>query len=240
MPGKSPLIGICGYEVPAAFAHWTGVECVMIPSGYTRAVAAAGGVPLVMAPLPASLRLLDVIDGIVFSGGSDIESWRYGRPQHAESLGAVPHRDQCEVELLAGALERDLPLLGICRGMQLLNVVLGGDLDQHIDDGGLHKAEPGTFSRHPVAVEPGTRLAGLTGDLPAAHSCHHQAPGRMGARLVVSAVAPDGVVEAVELPGRSFAVGVLWHPEEDPVTGASLFDELVDQARGVVAAGRRE
>ena len=145
-----------------------------------------------------------------------------------------PHRDRAEIAMMRAALDRRVPVLGICRGMQLLNVVCGGTLQQHLadvlDDASPHKAAPGTFARHrgrdraghtaPVDPEAGAR----------AHSCHHQAPERIGDGLTVSARAADGVVEGLELAEHPFAVGVLWHPEEDPADGAALFRALVEAA----------
>ena len=138
-----------------------------------------------------------------------------------------PHRDRAEIAMMRAALDRRVPVLGICRGMQLLNVVCGGTLQQHLadvlDDASPHKAAPGTFARHPVEIEPGTRLRSILDHAPGAHSCHHQAPDLIGDGLTVSARAADGVVEGLELREHPFAVGVLWHPEEDPADGAALF-----------------
>lgn len=235
MDRNRPRIGITAYDVPASFSHWADMQCVMVPAGYTRAVAEAGGIPLVLPPIGGMTELLDDLDALVMSGGSDIGSERYGEEPHPESLGVFPHRDEAELELLAEALRRGTPVLGICRGMQLLNVLLGGSLHQHlpdsVPDGALHKAAPGTFARHAVQLEPGSRLADLIDRDAQVHSCHHQAPNRIGEGLLVTARAPDGVVEGLELENASFAVGVLWHPEEDAEGGGSLFRELVQQAR---------
>jgi gamma-glutamyl-gamma-aminobutyrate hydrolase PuuD len=235
MDRNRPLIGICAYEVPAAFSHWTDVTTVMIPSGYTRSVHGAGGIPLVLPPFEDNTDLLDLLDGLVFSGGPDIGPDAYDAEPHVETTPVWPHRDRAEIALMRAALDRGVPVLGICRGMQLLNVVSGGSLQQHLadvlDDASPHKAAPGTFARHPVDIEPGTRLASILPHAPGAHSCHHQAPDRIGDGLTVSARAGDGVVEGLELPGPAFAVGVLWHPEEDPRDGAALF------AARVFAAG---
>jgi gamma-glutamyl-gamma-aminobutyrate hydrolase PuuD len=135
---------------------------------------------------------------------------------------------------MGAAIDRRVPVLGICRGMQLLNVVCGGTLQQHLadvlDDASPHKAAPGTFAQHPVEIEPGTRLWSILPHAPGAHSCHHQAPERIGVGLTVSARAADGVVEGLELADHPFAVGVLWHPEEDPADGAALFRAVVEAA----------
>ena len=234
MDRNRPLIGICAYEVPAAFSHWTDVTSVMIPSGYTRSVHDAGGVPLVLPPFEDNTELLDLLDGLIFSGGPDIGPEAYGRDAHAETTPVWPHRDRAELAMMRGALDRGVPVLGICRGMQLLNVARGGTLEQHLadvlEDASPHKSAPGTFSRHPVDIAPGTRLASILQHAPAAHSCHHQAPAQVGDGLTVSAQAADGVVEGLELPDHPFAVGVLWHPEEDPEGGGPLFRALVEAA----------
>jgi len=234
MQRNRPRIGISAYEVTADFAHWRGVPCVMIPAAYTGAVYAAGGLPLMLAPLEENVELLDDLDGLILSGGSDIGPALYGQPAHAQTTPVFPHRDHAELVLLQAALERELPVLGICRGMQLLNVALGGDLHQHLPevvaDAGQHKNAPGTWTKHPIDITPGTRLAGILGERTEGVSCHHQSPDRIGEGLVVSASAPDGVVEGIELPGRELALGVLWHPEEDEAGGAALFRELVECA----------
>jgi putative glutamine amidotransferase len=235
MNRKRPLIGISAYEVPAAFSHWRDVDCVMVPAAYTRSVLAAGGLPLVLPPADGGAEVLDVLDAIVFVGGSDLNPQLYGQDPHPDSLGFYDHRDRAELELMRAALERDLPMLGICRGMQLLNVERGGDLHQHVPDvtpdPDVHKAAPGTYARHEVAVDPRSRLGGMLGDRVLVHSCHHQAPDRIGSGLTVTATALDGTVEGIELGGKTFAVGVLWHPEEDDEAGAPLFRELMQRAR---------
>jgi putative glutamine amidotransferase len=211
----------------------------MVPAGYVRGVADAGGVPLVIPPLERAGDLVETLDGLLLTGGSDIDPALYGEPPHAETAGVVVHRDRAELELLRAALERDLPVLGVCRGMQLLNVLLGGTLVQHladvVPDGAVHKGPPGTFTRHPVQVEAGSRLHGIVGDRLDVPSCHHQAPDRIGDGLVVTARSPDGVVEGLELPQARFCVAVLWHPEEDLEGGLPLFRELVTEAARPVA-----
>jgi len=234
MHRNRPLIGITAYEVPASFSHWREMPSMMVPAGYSHAVDAAGGLPVVIPPFAGTPQLLDRLDGLVYSGGSDLDAGLYGERQHHETLGVIAHRDRSELELLAGALDRDLPVLGICRGMQLLNVQRGGSLQQHLPeivDGSLHKSAPGTFALHAVAIEPGSRLEALLGPAVEVHSCHHQAPGRIGEGLSVTARAPDGVVEGLELAGTRFCVGVLWHPEEHAEHGGRLFQGLVAAAQ---------
>ena len=235
MQRNRPRIGISAYEVTADFSHWRAMPCVMIPANYTKSVHAAGGLPLMLAPLEENVELLDDLDGLILSGGSDIGPALYGQEAQAETTPVFPHRDHAELVLLQAALERDLPVLGICRGMQLLNVARGGDLHQHLPDvladAAPHKSAPGTWTRHSIELAPGSRLAAILGERVEGTSCHHQSPDRIGEGLVVSGRAPDGVVEGIELPGRRMAVGVLWHPEEDGERGGPLFRELVESAR---------
>jgi len=235
MVRNPPIIGVCAYEVPTSFSHWTEVSCVMVPSGYTRSLAAAGALPVVLPPVDGIAGVLDGLDGLVLTGGSDVGPEVYGAEPHPETVGVHPHRDRSELELLTAAIDRDLPVLGICRGMQLLNIVRGGTLQQHladvVADGGLHKGPPGTFTRHAVRLTAGSLVASLLGEQAEVHSCHHQAPDRIGDGLEVTGDAADGVVEAIELPGAAFCLGVLWHPEEDTEGGGPLFRGLVEAAR---------
>jgi gamma-glutamyl-gamma-aminobutyrate hydrolase PuuD len=229
MDRKRPVIGISAYDLPVAFSHWSDVRSVLVPAAYTASVARAGGMPIAIPPLDGSTELLDLLDGLVFTGGSDLNPATYGQEPHRESTGFHDQRDRAELALIREALARDMPVLGICRGMQLLNVALGGDLIQHLGRD-THKGPPGRYTFHEVTVEPGTRLAEVLGAGTRTHSCHHQAPGRLGTGLRQSASAEDGTIEAVEQPAARFVLGVLWHPEEDEVRGAPLFRELVTQA----------
>jgi putative glutamine amidotransferase len=238
-----PLIGISAYEMAVDFARWCGVRAVLAPSGYVHSVRRAGGRPLLLPPLEEDVdQPLDVLDGVIVIGGPDLNPALYGQDPHQESRDFHDLRDRVELALLRGALERDLPTLGICRGMQLMNVLRGGDLQQHlddvVDDAALHK-RAGEFVRHRVETVPESRLASLLGERVDVHSSHHQAPRRIGEALDVAAVAPDGTVEAIEDPERRFAVGVLWHPEEDEADGAPLFAELVAEAAAYRAQRER-
>ena len=229
-----PLIGITTYAEPlASWGHWT-LPAALIPLAYVRAVERAGGRPLLVPPSDVGVaETLDVLDGIVFSGGSDIDPETYGEDSHPETNDLRPERDDAELKLLQAALELDMPVLAICRGSQLLNVARGGDLVQHLpeivgDD--KHKVTPGVFAAHDVAVEPESRLGSLIG--PAAHveSHHHQGIGNVGDGLEVVAYADDGTAEAVEDRKRRFTMGVLWHPEEGE--DLRLFEALVEEAKG--------
>jgi putative glutamine amidotransferase len=208
------------------------VEAALVPAAYVRAVEAAGGRALLVPPSDEGIdETLDAIDGLLLSGGSDLDPALYAQEPHDETYGVVPERDRAELALLTAALDRDMPVLAVCRGSQVLNVMRGGDLVQHLPDvvgDDKHKHTPGTFADHAVELEPGTRLAGLLGERAPVKSHHHQGFGRVGAGLRVAAHAEDGTIEAVEDPSRRFALGVLWHPEagED----LQLFEELVAAA----------
>jgi putative glutamine amidotransferase len=227
-----PVVGITTYVVPAKWSYWE-LEAALVPADYVRAVERAGGRPLLVPPAANGVaETLDAVDGLVFSGGADLDPALYGQEPHPETLGMGEQRDRAELALLEGALARDMPVLAICRGSQVLNVARGGDLVQHLPEvvgDEKHKHTPGTFADHDVSLEEGTRLAHILGDRAPVKSHHHQGFGRVGEGLRVAAHAEDGTIEAVEDPSHRFALGVLWHPEagED----MKLFEELVRQAR---------
>ncbi|MGH3057708.1 MAG: gamma-glutamyl-gamma-aminobutyrate hydrolase family protein, partial [Gaiellaceae bacterium] len=205
----------------------------LIPLAYVSAIERAGGRPLLVPPSEDGIdETLAVLDGLLFSGGSDIDPDAYGAAAHPETNGVRPERDQAELALLEAALARDMPVLAVCRGSQVLNVALGGDLVQHLPEvvgHEQHKHTPGVFADHDVEVLPGTKLQALVGDHAPVKSHHHQGYGRIGDGLRAAARAEDGTVEAIEDPERRFALGVLWHPEEGE--DAALFEALVDEAR---------
>ncbi len=225
-----PVVGITTYLTRAAFGVWD-LDAALVPAAYVRSTVSAGGVPLLVPPGAAPEETLDAVDGLIFSGGSDLDPALYGEEAHAETTGIVRERDDFELELMRGALARDLPLLAICRGSQVLNVALGGDLEQHVPDrlaADTHKETAGVFAEHDVEVLGGTRLAGIVAERSAVKSHHHQGYGRIGTGLRESARAPDGTVEALEDPSRRFTLGVLWHPEEGE--DLALFKALVAEA----------
>ena len=235
---NKPVIGITTYLTPARFGAWE-EETALIPATYVRAIEAAGGRPLLVPPSTDGIdETLDRLDGLLFSGGSDLDPELYGQQAHPETNEIIPQRDRAEIALLRAALERDMPVLAVCRGSQVLNVALGGDLVQHLPDvvgDEKHKHTPGEFADHDVELEPGTRVQGILGDHAPVKSHHHQGYGKLGTGLRESARADDGTIEALEDPERRFAIGVLWHPEagED----RKLFEALVDEARAY-RAGR--
>jgi gamma-glutamyl-gamma-aminobutyrate hydrolase PuuD len=227
-----PLVGITTYVTPAKWGSWE-QEAALIPAQYVQAVERAGGRPLLVPPSAEGIEeTLKALDALIFSGGSDLSPETYGQEPHPETYGVVPQRDDAEFALLTAALERDLPVLAICRGSQVLNVALGGDLLQHLPEvvgDEKHKHTPGAYADHDVSIEPGTRIGRLLGEHAPVKSHHHQGFGRLGSGLVETARADDGTIEAVEDPSRRFTLGVLWHPEagED----LKLFEELVNEAR---------
>lgn len=232
MNSERPVIGICAAIESARWAAWE-VEVNLSPRTYSLAVQRAGGLALILPPddvvAESPDELLDMIDGLILAGGSDIDPTAYGAKPDPETRGTHPERDRFEIGLGTRALERDMPVLGICRGMEMLNVIQGGTLTQHLGSE-LHRHTPGAFTDHGVRLEAGSLAARVVGDEHTeVKSAHHQGLDELGEGVVASGYADDGLVEAIELPDREFAVGVLWHPEEDErsrVVGA-----LVEEAR---------
>jgi putative glutamine amidotransferase len=226
------VIGITTYVIQAQWSDWD-EEAALVPAAYVQALERAGGRPVLIPPSEHGVEeTLDAVDGLLFSGGSDLDPDLYDQEPHDKTFGVVPDRDRAELTLLEAALARDLPVLAVCRGSQVLNVARGGDLVQHLPDvvgDEKHKHTPGTFADHDVTLQPGTRLASLLGDHAPVKSHHHQGFGRVGDGLRVAAHAEDGTIEAVEDPSRRFAFGVLWHPEA--AEDLKLFEELVAAAR---------
>jgi putative glutamine amidotransferase len=234
-----PVIGITTYAEEAAWGVWK-VPAALIPLEYVDAVERAGGRPVLIPPSEQGVEeTLDALDAIVFSGGADLDPASYGAEAHPATDRPQARRDAGELALLTAALERDLPTLAICRGIQLLNVARGGDLVQHLPErvgSESHREVPGTFSAHPVEVDSTSRLASAVGASREVMSHHHQSLGRVGSGLVETAWASDGTIEAVEDPSRRFAVGVQWHPE---MSEDGLFAKLVEEARAYRAARSR-
>jgi putative glutamine amidotransferase len=227
-----PLIGITSYALEASWAAWK-LPAALVPLAYVRSVEVAGGRPLIIPPVEDAVEeTLDALDGLILSGGADVGPETYGAAPHPETLSVQPERDRAELALLEGALARELPVLAICRGMQLLNILRGGDLHQHLPElveHQGHRETPGVFSDHDVRIEPGSRIAELIGSSVPVKSSHHQGLRRVGEGLEVAGSAEDGSIEAIEDPARRFAIGVLWHPEEGE--DKRLFEALVDEAR---------
>jgi putative glutamine amidotransferase len=235
-----PLIGITSYAEQIRWGAWT-EEAALVPLAYVRAVDHAGGRGLVVPPSADGItETLDALDGMIFSGGGDLDPRLYDAEPHPETDAPRLDRDSAELRLLEEALERDMPVLAICRGSQVLNVARGGDLVQHLPDAvghDRHKHTPGQFADHDVTVAADSRLGVLLGERAPVKSHHHQGYGRIGAGLRAVAWADDGVVEGLEDPHKRFALGVLWHPEEGE--DFALFKGLVDEARRYREARRR-
>ena len=228
-----PVIGITSYAEEVTWGAWV-EAAALVPLSYVQAIERAGGRPLVVPPSEDSIeetlcrarrnRLL----GRLRSRSRALRS----RP-HPETDEAREVRDRAEMALLTAALERDMPVLAVCRGSQVLNVALGGDLVQHLPDTlghERHRHTPGEWSDHDVKLEPESRVGGLLGDRAPVKSHHHQGYGKIGEGLRETGWADDGTVEALEDPSKRFAVGVLWHPEEGE--DLALFEALVEEARG--------
>lgn len=236
-----PLVGITTYAEPSVRWGVWDLPAALIPLAYVRALESAGARVLLVPPSEEGIEeTLDALDGVLFSGGSDLDPATYGDEPHPETNGLRPERDRGELALLRAALERDMPLLAVCRGSQVLNVARGGDLVQHLPDvvgNERHKHTPGAFADHDVELLEGTRVASLLGERAAVKSHHHQGFGRLGEGLVEAAHADDGTLEALEDPSKRFTVGVLWHPEEG--ADAALFVGLVEAAVEYRAARAR-
>jgi putative glutamine amidotransferase len=234
-----PVIGLCTVFERARWNVWD-QSAVLLPSNYVEAVQAAGAIAVLLPPDPRAVEhpdeLLGLLDGLLLAGGVDIDPAAYGQRPHPETQETVPERDAFEIALTRRAIELDLPVLGICRGMQLINVALGGTLIQHLPEHVLqeqHRRVIGTFdgSDHDVEVLPDTLAMRVIGaERHGTKSHHHQGVDVVGEGLSISARAPaDGLIEALELPDRGFVLGVQWHPEADgssPVIGG-----LVQAAR---------
>ena len=232
-----PVIGITAYIEQARWLVWEN-EVALTPMTYVESVERAGGRPVLLPPLADAIEeTLGSLDGIIFSGGSDIDPTHYGADAHPATRGIRARRDEAELALLRAALARDVPTLAVCRGMQLLNIVRGGDLHQHLPEvvgHEGHKAIPDVFGAHPVRLDPASRAGALLGPHADIRSHHHQAPNRIGAGLTAFAWAEDGTIEGIEDAALRFAVGVQWHPEagEDK----RLFAGLVREAAAYRAA----
>jgi anthranilate synthase component 2/putative glutamine amidotransferase len=223
---------------PAVWGIWER-DVALLPRVYLDAVVAAGGVPLLLPPVGTDPSVLEMLDGLIISGGCDVDPGSYGAEPHLETVGTRPERDKHEEILIEAALDQDLPLLAICRGLQILNVTLGGTLDQHLPDAGAHeqhRPSPAVFGRTEVKIEPATLTSGLFGESTTVRCYHHQALGLVADDLRVTARADDGTVEAAEVDGKTFALGVQWHPEEN-LEDLRLFAALV--AEGKKRSARR-
>jgi gamma-glutamyl-gamma-aminobutyrate hydrolase PuuD len=230
---RRPIIGITSYLETATFGIWK-QEAALLPRTYLDAVLRAGGVPVVLPPLGADAReYVDAIDGLILAGGADLDPASYRQQPHEQTKGVQQYRDTFEFSLLSAALDANLPVLGVCRGMQLLNVALGGTLHQHLPETNgneEHRPVPGTFGGCTVKLTPESTLASVFGDTTTVRCHHHQAADTPAPALTVVGRATDGTTEAVELSDKDFVLGVQWHPEENPQDDR-LFAALVAASR---------
>ncbi len=216
---RTPLIGVSTYLTEARWSTAPASRAALLPATYTHYVRSAGGLVAMLPPDPdpaAAARLVERLDGLVLTGGDDLDPALYGQQPHPLAGRPVAERDAWELALLGAALEQDTPVLGICRGMQVMNVHEGGTLFQHLPDQVGHDGHNprfGVFVTHPVTAVPGTLTERLVPGSGVVTTHHHQAVDRLGSGLTATAHADDGTIEAVEYAGRRFALGVQWHPE---------------------------
>jgi putative glutamine amidotransferase len=219
-----PVIGICAAIESATWGAWRDVDVNISQRTYSLGLSEAGGRPVLLpaddSGAEAPDQLLDLLDGLVLSGGSDLDPASYGAVPDPRTTGSRPERDRFELALARRALERDLPVLGICRGMEVLNVACGGTLEQHLPDRlghERHRPIPGSWAEHDVRIEPGSLVARAAGaEQLTVKTHHHQGVDAVPESLTPSAWATDdGSVEAIESADGQFVLGVLWHPEED-------------------------
>ena len=227
---RVPVIGVSAAIEQARWGSWDSLV-LLSPRTYSLAVQRTGALALILSPDAAVVddprRLLDRLDGLLLSGGTDVNPLSYGAEPDPRTRPALIERDQFEIALAREAIERDMPVLAVCRGMQIFNVALGGTLDQHIDNLDIHRHTPGAFFDHEVVLEPGSLAARATGvERLTVASHHHQGVDALGEGLKVTGrAAEDDLIEAIELPENRFALGVLWHPEQD--LGPAPIDALV-------------
>lgn len=241
---QRPLIGLTTYLEQAQTGVWD-VPAAFLPKVYFEAVTKAGGIAILLPPQPVDATIardvLASLDGLIITGGKDVDPARYGQQPHPETDAPRRDRDAWEDALIIAAIELELPFLGICRGAQLLNVALGGTLVQHLPDvvgSTRYNLGAGEFADNEIAVE-GSVLSSLVGDSVVGKSYHHQGIDRVGEGLVVTARSDDGTIQAVELPSVPFGLAVQWHPEQDE-DDVRLFEGLVDAARAYRATARRD
>ncbi|SFW91499.1 gamma-glutamyl-gamma-aminobutyrate hydrolase family protein [Amycolatopsis australiensis] len=226
-----PVIGLTGYLEPAKFLVWE-TEAVLLHRVYVDCVVAAGGIPVLLPPVSdAYERLVSTVDGLVLTGGADVEPERYGHEPHPATY-VRPERDAFEFGLFEAARRQGKPVLGVCRGLQVMSVALGGTLVQHLPESVNttdHQPAPATFGTSTISLKSGSRAAEILGSETKAHCYHHQAVDRLGAGLEAVGWAADGTIEAAEIPGE-FVLGVQWHPEQDS-DDVRLFQALAEASK---------
>jgi putative glutamine amidotransferase len=229
---SKPVIGLTTYLEPAKFLVWE-TEVALLHRVYVDCVVAAGGIPVLLPPVSDAYdRLVSTVDGLVLTGGADVEPERYGQEQHPTTY-TRPNRDDFEFGLFAAAREQRKPVLGVCRGLQVISVALGGTLVQHLPEAREsteHQPAPATFGRGTVTLADGSKAAAILGPETKTLCYHHQSIDRLGDGLDPVGWSADGTIEAAEAPGEDFLLGVQWHPEQD-IDDVRLFRALVDASR---------
>ena len=230
---SEPLIGITTYAERARWGIWD-LDAMLLPRTYPDSVVRAGGIPVLLPPVGAGFATVVArLDGLLLSGGADVDPARYRQSAHAETVGLRPDRDGYEFGLVAAALAADLPVLAVCRGMQVLNSALGGTLRQHVPEAvghHGHRPEPGVFGENRIRLTVGSRAADILGVEVKGLCHHHQALDTVAGALRIVGTADDGTIEAVEAAEGRFVLGVQWHPEEDSGDDR-LVAALVEAAR---------
>jgi putative glutamine amidotransferase len=234
-----PMIGVCAAVEDASFGPWVGQPVALLTVSYARSIQNADGIAVMLPPDPALAEspgeLLDRVDALVLGGGSDIDAASHGSEPHPETIGTNPERDRFELSLAKEALDRGMPVLGVCRGMQVMNVGAGGTLQQHLPESlghERHRPVPGEWAEHEVRLAPGSLAAEASGaERLSVKSHHHQGIGEVGKGFEATGWASDDdTVEAIESRDGGFVLGVLWHPEED--AGDRVIPALVQRASG--------
>ena len=237
-PSGRPTVGITAATESVSYGVWKALPAFISPAGYVRAVQRAGGRPVLLPPDLADTKdpegVLGLLDALILTGGAgDLDPDLYGQDPHPETGPVQPERDAYELALVRAAVSRRMPVLGICRGMHVLNVAYGGGLEQHLPDivgHEDHRHTPGTFADHEVALAPESLAARAVGaERTPVKSHHHQGVREVGDGLVVTGRSGDEAVEAVEDPSCPFVLGVLWHPEEDEKS--RLIESLISEVR---------
>lgn len=236
MSPARPRIGLTTYYKEAAWGVWRR-EAAIVPSSYVEAVVRAGGTPLLLPPMGSDVSIVHDLDGLVMIGGSDLDPATYAAPAHPASA-PEPYRDEYEFALVRAALEGDLPTLAICRGIQVLNVALGGTLHQHVPEvigHSRYQPTPGVFGDVTVSTEPGSLINSIVGPTFTSPCYHHQSIDVVAQGLVVTAASDDSVIQAVETTSAGWALGVQFHPEEN-ADDDRLFAALITAAQQPVRA----
>lgn len=231
MSDAPPRIGLTTYYKQAAWGDWRR-DAAIVPATYVESVVASGGAPLLIPPVGVHPGVLEVLDALIIVGGADMDPRTYGAQPHPRSE-PEPYRDDAELMLTRAALDAGIPLLAICRGIQVLNVALGGTVTQHVPDVVGHeqyRPSPGRFGAVTFATEPGSRIASVLGERATAPCYHHQAIERLAPGLRVTARSADGLIQGAETDGQAWVLGVQFHPEENPAD-RRLFAALTGHAR---------